>query len=71
YALQLVGWGLTTLWKFSNHNFLKRLIYSFLFLWVGFMPVPLARLGITWLYAPHLRPKFIDTTLSRLRTLVS
>ena len=70
-VLQLVSWGLRTLWKFSSHNFLKRLIYSFLFLWVGFMPVPSARLGITWLYAPHLRPKFIDKTLNRLRALVS
>ena len=70
-AAMLVSWGLTALWKFSSHNLLKRLVYSFLFLWVGFMPVPLARLGITWLYAPHLRPKVIDTTLNRLRTIVS
>lgn len=71
HVAMLVGWGLTALWKFSNHNLPKRLIYSFLFLWVGFMPVSLARLGITWLYAPHLRPKCIDTTLNRLRAIVS
>jgi len=68
---QLLGWGLTALWQFSNHNFPKRLIYSLLFLWVGFMPKPLAKSGITWLYAPHLRPKVVDTTLSRLRDLIS
>lgn len=70
-VLKLVGWGLNALWKFSSHNFPKRVIYSLLFLWVGFMPVPLARLGITWLYAPHLRPKFIDVGINRLRALVS
>ncbi len=68
---ELVSWGLINLWQFSSHNLPKRIIYTLLFLWVGLMPVPLARLGITWLYAPHLRPKFIDTTLNRLRTLVS
>ena len=70
-VMKLVGWGLMALWKFSSHNLPKRIIYSLLFLWVGFMPVPLAKAGLTWLYAPHLRPKLIDTTLNRLRTLVS
>ncbi len=70
-VLKLILWGLTALWKFSSHNLPKRIIYSLLFVWVGLMPVPLARLGITWLYAPHLRPKLIDTTLNRLRTLTS
>lgn len=67
----LVRWGIYAVWQFSSHNLPKRVIYTLLFLWVGFTPVPLARLGITWLYAPHLRPKVIDTTLNRLRTLVS
>lgn len=71
HVVPLVIWGLTALWKFSNHNLPKRFIYSLLFFWVGFTPVPLARLGITWLYAPHLRPKFVDTNLNRLRALVS
>jgi hypothetical protein len=34
------------------------------------MPVPLAKLGFTWLYAPHLRPKTIDWILIKIRTLV-
>lgn len=68
---QLIGWGLTTLWQHSSHNLPKRIIYSGLFFWVGLMPVPLAKLGITYLYAPHLRPKVIDTALTRLRTWVS
>ncbi|MBE9061255.1 glycosyltransferase family 2 protein [cf. Phormidesmis sp. LEGE 11477] len=68
---QLVWWGIYAVWHFSSHNLPKRGIYTILFLWVGFMPIPLARLGITWLYAPHLRPKVVDTTLNRLRALVS
>ena len=70
-SLKLVMWGLTALWRFSSHNLPKRLIYSLWFVWVGLMPVPIAKLGITWLYAPHLRPKFVDTALIRLRALVS
>jgi glycosyltransferase involved in cell wall biosynthesis len=70
-ALQLIYWGLRTLWKHSDFNWQKRVIYSIWFLWVGLMPLPLAKLGITWLYAPHLRPRAIDWTLTKFRTLVS
>ncbi|MEM9155839.1 MAG: glycosyltransferase family 2 protein [Cyanobacteria bacterium P01_F01_bin.33] len=68
---ELVGWGISTLWKYSNHNLPKRLIYTFLFAWVGFTPVPLARTGLTWLYAPHLRPRAVDRALTTLREWMS
>lgn len=68
---QLMTWGILALWKYSSHNLPKRMIYTLLFLWVGLMPVPLASMGISWLYAPHLRPKVIDRTLNQLRSLVS
>jgi hypothetical protein len=70
-VFQLMLWGLQALWTFSSHNFPKKIIYSILFAWVSLMPVPLAKQGLTWLYAPHLRPKVVDKTLTRLRTLVS
>ena len=70
-SLQLIYWGFGSLWKYSDFNWQKRIIFSIWFLWVGLMPVPLAKLGITWLYAPHLRPKAIDRTLTRIRALVS
>ena len=70
-VIQLVLSGMTALWKYSSHNFQKRIIYSIWFFWVGFMPRSLANLGISWLYAPHLRPKVIDWTLTRIRALVS
>ncbi|MEO1132753.1 MAG: glycosyltransferase family 2 protein [Cyanobacteria bacterium J06639_1] len=68
---QLVFYGLRALWLHSNHNWKKRTLYSLLWLWVGFMPLPLAKPGITWLYAPHLRPKTIDRALVKLRQMTS
>lgn len=68
---KLLYWGIQALWKFSSHNLQKRIIYTALFLWVGIMPKPLAKLGITYLYAPHLRPKTIDRSIKMLRSLVS
>lgn len=68
---QLVLWGLQALWKFSSHNVSKKVIYSILFVWVGIMPLPIAKLGITWLYAPHLRPKALDKALKQLRSWIS
>jgi Glycosyl transferase family 2 len=71
HSFQLIQQGFLSLWKYSGFNLQKRIIYSIWFLWVGLLPLPLAKWGITWLYAPHLRPKVIDQTLTRLRTLVS
>lgn len=70
-SFQLMLWGWQALWQFSSHNFPKKIIYSILFAWVSLMPIPLAKQGLTWLYAPHLRPKVVDKTLTKLRTLVS
>jgi glycosyltransferase involved in cell wall biosynthesis len=71
HHLQLIYWGFQSLWKFSEFNWQKRIIYSIWFLWVGLLPLPLAELGITWLYAPHLRPKPLDRALIKIRALVS
>lgn len=70
-ALQLIYLGQGCLWKYSPHNWQKRLIYSLWFLWVGLMPLPLAKTAIAWLYAPQKRPKAIDWVLTRMQTLVS
>jgi glycosyltransferase involved in cell wall biosynthesis len=71
HSLQLTYWGIRSLWLFSEFNWQKRIIYSIWFLWVGLMPVSLAYVAIAWLQAPHLRPKAIDWTLTRIRALVS
>lgn len=66
-ASTLVYQGIRFLWKYSDFSWQKRLIYSLWFLWVGFMPRPLAEPAIGWLYAPHYRPKAISWTVQRLR----
>jgi hypothetical protein len=63
--------GVRALWLYSSYNWQKRAIFSLWFIWVGLAPRPLAKPAITWLFAPHLRPKWIERLLSRLRTLVS
>lgn len=70
-ASALVYQGIRSLWKYSDFNWQKRLFYSLWFLWVGFMPRPLAEPAITWLYAPHYRPKVISWTVQRLQMLMS
>lgn len=70
-AHTLVYQGIRSLWKYSDLNWKKRLVYTLWFVWVGFMPQPLAKPAITWLYAPHCRPKVISWTVQRLRRLTS
>lgn len=67
----LIYQGIRSLWKHSDFNWQKRLMYSVWFVWVGLMPLPLAKPAITWLFAPQYRPKPISWTLTKLRTMVS
>lgn len=63
--------GINAVWKYSDHNWQKRLIFTLWFLWVGLVPSKLARPAIVWLFAPQFRPKPIDWALTKLRSLVS
>ena len=58
--LPLVYKGIRSLWKYSDHTWYKKLLFSLWFIWVGLMPLPLAKMAITWLFVPHQRPKPID-----------
>lgn len=69
--LVVTYWGISALWRYSSHTLQKRLLFSLWFLWVGLMPLPLAKPAITWLFAPQSRPKAIGRTLTQLRALVS
>ncbi len=69
--ISLVYKGIRSLWKYSEFNLQKRFIYTLWFIWVGLLPLPLAKLAISWFYAPHFRPKFIKWTLTRVRAIVS
>lgn len=69
--ISLMYKGIRSLWKYSEFNLQKRLIYTLWFIWVGLLPFPLAKLAISWFYAPHFRPKIIKWTLTKVRAMVS
>ena len=58
--LPLIYWGMRSLWKYSQFSPNKKLAYSLWFLWVGLLPLPLAKVAITWLFVPYQRPKFMN-----------
>ena len=60
HPLQLIYWGMRSLWKYSQFSQTKKLAYSLWFLWVGLLPLPLAKVAITWLFVPYQRPKFMN-----------
>jgi glycosyltransferase involved in cell wall biosynthesis len=68
---QLIQSGISSLWKYSHYNWQKRSIFSLWFLWVGLLPLAIAKPAITWSYAPHNRPQKIDWALKKLRALTS
>jgi glycosyltransferase involved in cell wall biosynthesis len=70
-AVQLIQWGIRALWKYSDYNWQKRTIHSLWFLWVGLLPISLAKPAITWSYTPQNRPQTIDWVLTKVRTLIS
>ncbi len=70
-SVVLIYQGIRSLWKYSTFNWQKCVIYSIWFVWVGLMPLALARPAMTWLYAPQFRPKAIDWTVRKIRALVS
>lgn len=65
--LILAWWGIRALWKYTTMKWHRRLAFSLWFLWVATMPLPLAKLAITWLLAPKFRPKPIRWMLNTLR----
>ncbi|MDB9537686.1 glycosyltransferase [Dolichospermum planctonicum CS-1226] len=69
--LNLIYCGIRCLWKYSDFNWQKRLVYSLWFIWVGLMPLTLAKPIITWLFAPQHRPKLVDWTVTKIRALIA
>lgn len=55
--LELIYLSIRSLWKYSEHKLLKKLVFSLWFIWVGLMPFALAKMAIIWLFVPHKRPK--------------
>ncbi|MEL7077906.1 MAG: glycosyltransferase [Cyanobacteria bacterium J06582_2] len=71
YSLKLIFQGIRSLWKYSSFNLPKRIFYSLWFIWVGLTPLFLAKPAISWLYAPHYRPKIVNVTVKLLRQVTS
>lgn len=69
YSLVLAG--IKAVWQYSNHPWKKKIAFSLWFVWVGLMPTFLAKPAITWLFAPHQRPKPIQWTTNKLRSVMS
>lgn len=59
------------IWKYSKFNWKRKLLLSNWFLWVGLMPLFLAKPAINWLYNSNSRPPMIDFLLKKLRSLSS
>ncbi|MBF2000868.1 MAG: glycosyltransferase [Synechococcales cyanobacterium C42_A2020_086] len=56
-ALPLTAAGIRALWRYSDFKLKRRVLLSLWFLWVGLLPLPLAKPAITWLLAPQQRPR--------------
>ncbi|MBD2501915.1 glycosyltransferase [Anabaena azotica] len=57
--LYLVYSGIKSIWKYSTMSWQKKFIYTVWFLWIGFVPLTLAKPAITWFFTPHFRPKLL------------
>ncbi|MBO3459831.1 glycosyltransferase [Aetokthonos hydrillicola Thurmond2011] len=68
--LGLAWKGCWATWKYSGYSSWKRkLILSFWFLWVAFMPQGLAEPVINWLLMQQSRPKNVDKIVKKIRWL--
>ena len=61
--------GYSAICKYSNFNWKRKLLLSNWFLWVGLMPLFLAKPAINWLYNSISRPPMINFLLKKLRSL--
>ena len=58
--LRLVYWGLRSIWQYSYFNWKQRLLLSLWFVWVGLLPLPMARAAIALMFLPRSRPRVVD-----------
>ncbi|NJO77608.1 MAG: glycosyltransferase [Cyanobacteria bacterium RM1_2_2] len=63
--------GIRALWKYSGFKLKKQLALSVWFLWVGFLPLSLAKPAISWFFIPNLRPKLFGWTFRKNRSVMS
>ena len=63
----LALWGIQALWFYSSESLVKRILFSLWFIWVGLMPLPLAKPAINWLFMPNQRPRPLHSLMNILR----
>jgi glycosyltransferase involved in cell wall biosynthesis len=65
HSLRLVYWGLRSTWQYSEFNWKQRLLLSLWFVWVGLLPLPLARPAIALMFLPRSRPGAVEWIIER------
>jgi glycosyltransferase involved in cell wall biosynthesis len=63
--LRLVHLGLRSIWQYSYFNRKQRLLLSLWFIWVGLLPLPMARPAIALLFLPQSRPSAVKWIIER------
>jgi len=66
-AMTLMVWALRILARQVGSNLKRSCVFSLWFVWVGIMPLPLAKPAVSWLFSPQTRPNFLKT----IRSLVN
>ena len=64
--LELVYWGLRALWGYSGLNWRRHLVFSVWFLWVGLLPLPLAKIAMV----SHSRSRAVDLVFKSIRSFI-
>jgi len=70
HTLRLVHRGLYAIWRYSELNWKERLVFSAWFVWVGFLPLSLARPAISWLLVRRSRPEALTWIIKKLAPLM-
>ncbi|MEA5466112.1 glycosyltransferase [Leptothoe sp. PORK10 BA2] len=65
-AILLALWGVQSLWLYSSESLVKRILFSLWFIWVGLLPLPLAKPAIHWLFMPNQRPRPLHSLMNIL-----
>ncbi|BAU42659.1 glycosyltransferase family 2 protein [Leptolyngbya sp. O-77] len=71
-SCMMLAWkGFWAVWKYSTYSRKRKLILSLWFLWVGYLPVALAKPAIAWFLLGKSRPRFVDKLVKQIRTATS
>ncbi len=65
WPLSLVYSGLRSIWQYSEFNRRQRVLLSLWFVWVGLLPLPIAKPAIALMFLPRSRPKTVNWVIKR------